>query len=81
VETETRNITFCLPKELIRKAKVYAAEHDTSVNALVRDLLQDALLPESPAVTATRRFLALSDSGPLFTADPGLISRDELHER
>jgi plasmid stability protein len=77
----TRNITFNLPTDLIRKAKVYAAEHDTTINTIVRDLLQDALQPESRARAAAKRFLALSDSGPLFTADPSSISRDELHER
>ena len=29
---ETRNITFSLPTSLIRKAKVYAAWHDTTIN-------------------------------------------------
>ena len=77
----TRNITLNLPVELIRQAKIYAAEHETSVNAVVRDLLQDALQSKSATRIAAKRFLALSDSGPLFTGDPGSISREELHER
>lgn len=36
----TRNITLSLPDDLIRRAKVLAAERDTSVSALVAELLQ-----------------------------------------
>jgi len=78
---ETRNITLSLPKELIRKAKVYAAEHETSVNALVRKLLQNALESDSRARTAAERLLALANEGPYFTGDPSSISREEIHER
>ena len=35
----TRNITLSLPDELIRRAKVLAAERETSVSALVSTLL------------------------------------------
>lgn len=78
---ETRNITLSLPTELIRKAKVYAAEHETSVNALVRELLQSALRPESSAVEAAKRLLEIAERGPLFAGDPSSISREELYER
>ena len=78
---ERRNITFNLPAELVREAKVYAAEHDTTINAMVRDLLREALSRESRARTAADRLLSLADRGPYFTADPGAIRREELHER
>jgi hypothetical protein len=29
---ETKNLTLHLPLELVRRAKVYAAQHDTSIN-------------------------------------------------
>lgn len=35
-----RKITLSLPDELIRRAKVLAAERDTTVSALVAELLQ-----------------------------------------
>ena len=47
---ETRNITLSLPVALIRQAKVYAAQHDTTINTLVRELLQEALSREDKAV-------------------------------
>jgi plasmid stability protein len=76
-----RNITFSLPSDLIRKAKVHAAEHDTTINTLVRELLHDALERESRVQAAVARLLVLAGHGPYFTTDPGLIPREELHER
>jgi len=78
---EVRNITFSLPADLIRKAKIYAAAHDTTINAFVRELLQEALSCESRARGAANRLLALAERGPYFTADPGSVRREELHER
>lgn len=78
---EIRNITLSLPVDLIRQAKVYAAEHDTTINALVRELLQEALVREARARVAADRLLALADQGPYFTTDPGSIRREELYER
>jgi plasmid stability protein len=78
---DTRNITFSLPSDLIRNAKVYAAEHDTTINTLVRELLQDALERESRMQSAVNRLLVLADRGPYFMTDPGSIPREELYER
>jgi len=78
---DLRNITFSLPAELVRQAKVYAAEHDTTVNALVRELLQEALMRQGRARVAAVRLLALADQGPYFTTDPSSIPREELYER
>ena len=78
---ETRNITFSLPAELIRKAKVYAAEHDTTINTIVRELLQEALTPGRRARKAADRLLALAKRGPYSKGDPGAIKREDLHER
>jgi plasmid stability protein len=76
-----RNIAFSLPADLVRQAKVYAAEHDRTVDAVVRDLLLEMLTREGRARAAARRLLALADRGPYFTAAPGSIRREELHER
>jgi len=78
---EKRNITLSLPKDLIRQAKVYAAEHDTTVNGLVRELLAETLARDSRAQLAAKRVLELAEQGPYFTADLRKISRQELHER
>jgi hypothetical protein len=78
---EKRNITLSLPVDLIRKAKIYAAERDTSVNTLVFDLLQEALSREDRADRAVGRLLELADAGPYSTVDPGSIRREDLYDR
>jgi len=78
----TRNITFNLPTDLVREAKIYAAQHDTTVNALVRELLEQRLSAEGRARAASERILELAKSGKLRTSvDPGSIRREELYER
>jgi hypothetical protein len=62
-------------------AKVFAAEHGTTINALVRELLLETLTREGRARAAANRLLALADRGPYFTTDPASIRREELHER
>jgi hypothetical protein len=78
---ETRNITFSLPADLVRQAKVYAAEHDITINSLVRELLQEKLSREGRSRAAADRLLGLAERGPYFTTDPGSIRREDLHER
>jgi len=78
---DNRNITFSFPADLVRQAKIYAAEHDTTINSLVRELLQEKLNRERRTRMASNRLLALADRGPYFAADPRSIRRDELHER
>jgi plasmid stability protein len=34
-----KNITLAIDEEVLRSARIYAAEHDTTVNALVREFL------------------------------------------
>lgn len=77
----TRNITLSLPEELVRRAKVLAAQRDTSVSALVGELL-------SQLTGTTPNFdLAWAEEEVLMEKGIGLKvgeitwSRDELHER
>jgi hypothetical protein len=76
-----RNITFSLPAELVRQAKIYAAEHETTVNSLVRELLQDKLHRDGRIQVASQRLLELAERGPYFTVEPSSITREELYER
>ena len=76
-----RNITFSLPAEMIRGARIYAAERDTTINSVVRDLLEEALSRENRARVAADRLLAIAERGPYFTSDLREIRREELHER
>lgn len=60
---------------------MYAAEHDTSINALVRELLEDKVTQQKRARAAADRILDIASRGPYTAVDPGLIRREELHER
>ena len=55
IYVDSRNITFTLPVDLIRQAKVYAAEHDTTINSLVREPLQESLACEGRQRAAADR--------------------------
>jgi plasmid stability protein len=77
----SRNVTFHLPEDLLRAAKIYAAEHETTVNSLVRGLLEEKLTAEARSRAAAQTLLAIAGRGPYFNAEPGSIPREELHER
>jgi plasmid stability protein len=77
----SRNITFSLPADLIRQVKVYAAEHDTSISALVRQLLEEKITAEEREREAVRQILEIARRGPSSPVDPATISREEMHER
>jgi Family of unknown function (DUF6364) len=47
-----KNITLTIDDETYRKARVYAAEHGTSLSALVKDYLNG--LADAPTVTGVR---------------------------
>ena len=78
---QSRNITFSLPADLIKQAKIYAAEHDTTVNALVRALLEEKLSPEERARAAGKRLLEIAQNGVSSPIDPGTIRREEIYDR
>jgi hypothetical protein len=74
-----RNITFSLPRELIRSAKIAAAERDISLNALVREALEGAVTASSRSRRAAVRLLRKSRAG-LYEIPPGSWSRNGLYE-
>jgi len=74
------NVTIKLDADLLREARVIAAEEGRSISALLRERLE-ALVRERKAYTrARRRALArLREGWDLGFTPPQ--SRDELHER
>jgi plasmid stability protein len=78
---KTRNLTLHLPADLIRRVKVYAAQKDTTINSVVRELLEKTVSTEDKAKRAADRFLEVARLGPCSAVDPGSISREEMHER
>jgi len=78
---DARNLTLHLPAELIHKAKVYAAEHDTSINTLVKELLNDAVSGQDRMRRAGALILDFARRGPHSITDPASIRREEIYER
>ena len=74
-----RNVTVTIPDDLAQWARVWAAEHDSSVSAMLSDVLRDIREKESRYVSAMECF---------FTAEPKKLSdaaaypdRDSLYDR
>ena len=76
----TRNITLTLTDEAVRKAKVLAAQRDTSVSGLVSSLLSQAVgdIEDYESMWADEE--AAMDSG-LLRVGAITCSRDDLHRR
>ncbi len=74
-----RNITFSLPTDLIRRAKVVAAERDVSLNALVQDTLDQVVNRSDEYQQAGERLLAAAVSG-LFEMPEKRWTREELYD-
>jgi len=75
-----RNITVAVPEETYRKAKIRAAELDTSVSALVRDFLEQVAETESDFERRRRLQDEVLATVTRFRAADRL-SRDEAHDR
>jgi plasmid stability protein len=75
-----KNITVSLDDEIYRRARIKAAERDTSVSALVREFLTGVAEGESEAEKLKREERALRQKIEIFQAAERL-SRDEVHGR
>jgi plasmid stability protein len=75
-----KNITVSVDDDIYRRARMKAAEQDTSVSALVRQFLSEIATIETEAERLRREEAALRASIKLFRAGDRL-SRDKLHDR
>lgn len=75
-----KNITVTLDDETYRKARIRAAELDTSVSAIVRKYLTQFAEGESRFERLKKQEEAVRARIEKFTAEDRL-SRDELHDR
>jgi hypothetical protein len=74
------NITLKVDRDLLRRARVLAAEKETSVSALVADQLEKAVREREGYEQAKQRALARLKKGYRLGYRPP-ASRDELYER
>ena len=75
-----QNITLKLDRDLIRKAKVVAANRETSVSQLLSDKLEELVQLEEAYERAKRSALAHLDKG-FHLGGKRTANRDDLHER
>ncbi len=74
------NITLKLDSDLLREAKVLAAETGTSLSALLAERLQEAIRERKSYERARRSAMARLRAG-MRLGWKRPASRDELHER
>ncbi len=77
---EGQNLTLRLDREIIRKARVLAAQEGTSVSKLLSRYVERMVEEEAAYEAARRRALALLDEG-FHLGGTIRASRDEWHER
>ena len=75
-----KNITVSVDDDVYRRARMKAAEHDTSVSALVTRFLTNLAAEESEADRLKREEWALRARITSFRAADRL-SREDIHER
>jgi hypothetical protein len=72
------NLTITADEEVLRWARIRAAEENTSVARLVGDLLRQQMRGERGYQAARRRFMAVK---PRKLSQGPYPSRDEVHDR
>lgn len=77
----SKNITLTMPAELVRRAKVLAAQRDMSVSSLVARLLEQLVgqVQDYDDVADLERRMMSEGTG--LQIGPITWSRDELHQR
>lgn len=75
-----QNLTISLNSEVVRKAKVLAAQRATSISALLAEQVEKLVGEEDAYKEAHRQALTLLRKG-FRLGGGGPVSRDELHAR
>jgi hypothetical protein len=75
-----QNVTLALDRELLKKARVWAAQRGTSISAMLADELQKIVARENAWEQAKISALALLDS-PFHLGGARAAKRNDLHDR
>jgi hypothetical protein len=79
---EKQNITLSLPREVLKKGKILAAEKGISLNELVKQLIQmNAQEEEGYRVSGERQAKRMKEGVNLGTKGKISWRRDQLHQR
>lgn len=74
------NLTITVDAETLKRARIRALEEDTSVNALLRDYLEDYAGVKRERREAARKLLELAKNSGMGSGGKGLPKREELYE-
>jgi metal-responsive CopG/Arc/MetJ family transcriptional regulator len=77
---ETQNITLSLPKSVLRRIKILAAQRQSSVSRLLSQAVENMLAEETDYESARKRQAILLEKG-FNLGFRKSASRSELHER
>jgi metal-responsive CopG/Arc/MetJ family transcriptional regulator len=79
---DKQNVTLSLPKDVLKRVKVMAAEQGSSISAIMEALLQEHLARHEGYEQARQRQASLLARG-IDLGTKGKVSwrRDQLHER
>ena len=75
-----KNVTIALDESLLREARRIAADRSTTLNAMIREFLQQLAEQESKGMQARHRIVELCRKTQAEVG-PRTWSRDDLHER
>ncbi len=79
---ERQNITLSLPRALLKKAKVVAAQKEKSLTELMREALEERVNQDSRYQKARQRHTRVLKAGfDLGTKGRYGVNRDDLHAR
>ena len=79
---ETQNVTLSIPKQVLRKAKILAVQKETSLSAMLTNVLVDLVNDQEAYNQARERNLKTLMAGlNLGTMGMPPAKRDDLHGR
>jgi hypothetical protein len=77
---EKQNVTISLSRQALRKARILAAQRETSISGLLAQQIEVLVEDEDAYVRAERQAMALLEKG-FHLGGVKKASREELHER
>lgn len=79
---EKQNITLSIRKDILQKVKIMAAKQDTSISALMTDVLEGVVAQDEGYRAASQNYRRLLEKEfDLGTKGSIGWSRDDLHDR
>lgn len=75
------NLTITVDEQLLKRARIKALENDTSVNALLREYLEDYSGLRRERREAWRRIKEIAQDSKMGSGGKGLPKREDLYDR